>query len=454
MTTPTYGWLSRRRLGAAAALDALTSARRRAEKDPAPKAPATMSVWTRLLIGGVAALVLAGAAVIALVVVGTQVGFYRAAMKVQTVDFTPLPLPTLDLPVFTPLATEGVVWMCTLMAVVLVILNRSSGLWTRAMWLFSAVAAFVNTFHAVAENHDLLGGVVTGGLSIAGPFVVHLFVIWVRHVRSGQTLTEARIETSIRWATIGHTATAIGLAVLDHTVHPITAARTISVWRTYRGITYSQAWAIASTPLRARTLKTYGARPPKPTKSHPETTVPHTPDHTPEIPVEDRAHGAVLAPERAADEGVTSPPEDAVSALLKDLTDNRQFEATVHAWATDTASRDSHPQTSGNNRARTPRSQSPDSVTDGQRTPPTPRAPKTKKGVLRRRSQGVQDGTTKQQKVIAEYWRRMHAGEPVDGDTVNMTAIARDVVGDKSARSTVSKTWSACLAGEHPDPTN
>jgi hypothetical protein len=444
MTKPIYGWLARRRFGAAEALDAMTNARRRAATSPAPAAPKpnTPSRWIRALTATVAALVLAGAATIALVVVGTQVGFYRQAMRTQTVDFSPLPLPTLDLPVFTPLATEGVVWLCTLMAVVLVILNRRAGLWIRSMWLFAAIAAFVNTFHAVENNHDLLGGVVTGGLSIAGPFVVHLFVLWVRHVRTGQTLAEARVDTAIRWGAIGRHIRAFAEHVLDHVVHPKTALLTIWVWRAFRGMSYDNAWTVASERLRKSVLAQCRKPPGKPRAATPDKPVDTTVPEPVDPPVEDRAHGAVLAPERdddALDEsafhtqlGNTSQ----VDAILRDWTDKVRAQGAT-SGDTGAQAAASHPTSQG-------RSTAPKAV----RTP-TKKRGRTPRNRRAAQSDNAVEAQTDRGRITAEYWRRIHANEPVTGDGVNLSELARRL---GIHRTTASKTWKECANGARPDP--
>ncbi|QYN17565.1 hypothetical protein [Amycolatopsis sp. DSM 110486] len=235
-----------------------------------PPTPATtdddaLPLATRLLISFTAVVVLGVAAVIATVVIGTQIAFYRAQMKVPTVDFSGLGIQqTLDLPTFTPIATEGVVWACTLMAVVLVLLNRSSAMWTRAMWLFSGIAAFVNTFHAIQDDGDFLGGVVKGGLSIAGPFMVHLFILWVRHVRTGKTLTEARLEIAVRWRTLGATAVAVLDVIAQFVFHPVISFTALSIRQGLTGATYRQARIVASRRWRMKlTAKLYATDEPK-----------------------------------------------------------------------------------------------------------------------------------------------------------------------------------------------
>ena len=217
-----------------------------AREEPSDDTSEGLPLSTRLLIAFTAVVVLGIALVIAVVVIGTQIGFYRSEMKVQLVDLSKIGIDTpLDLPTFTPIATEGVAWACTLMAVVLVMLNRPSGIWTKSMWFFSGINAAVNAWHALDTDRDLLGAVVKGGLSIAGPFIVHLFILWVRHVRTGKTLEEARHDLVIRWQSLGRLLLGVLGVLADHVTHPLIARRAFSLWRLYRGAAYSAAWRAA-----------------------------------------------------------------------------------------------------------------------------------------------------------------------------------------------------------------
>lgn len=214
---------------------------------------ASLSVGTRVLIGVTAAVVLGISLVIGIVVVGTQIGFYRSELKVQEVDLSKLGIQyALDLPTFTPIASEGVVWACTLMAVVLVLLDRPSGLWTRSMWFFSIIQATVNAWHSYHSEGDVLGAAVKGGLSIAGPFIVHLMILWVQNVRAGKTVREARADLELRWQSIGSALRKMLGVIADHATHPIVAARAFSWWRLYRGSSYATAWEAAAAQRIAR----------------------------------------------------------------------------------------------------------------------------------------------------------------------------------------------------------
>jgi hypothetical protein len=356
-----------------------------------------LSPWMRAASGAVALIVLAGTATIGIVVVGTQIGFYRARMGTQIVDFSPLPIPAIDLPVFTPLATEGVVWMCTLMAVVLVLLNRPAGIWTRSMWLFASIAAVVNMYRAAWLEHDLLGGIVTGGLSIAGPYTVHLFVVWIKHVRTGRTLEQVRIDTEIRWAMWAARVKHVALAALDVGVQPRVFIRTVNVWRTFRGIPWTHAWFIASKDARARVITRY------------------------------RKTGV----------------EDAADVFADALDDNTVLQRTVDAWTRGVLGGRAQGSTSVNTRMDRRREQSP-------QPPSTPPDSAADAPVDSPRRVSVNTGMSRQDTVIAAYWTRVQKGEQVED--VNKSELAHALFKDPSARPTVSRVWNACLRGEYPNP--
>lgn len=223
----------------------------------APKSPAPtqdpLSWPMRLLTTLVAIVVLAVASVIALVVVAGQIPFYDLHLTVKDVDLSGIGIAWKpNLPTFTPMATEGLVLACTLMAITLVLLNRTSGLWTQAMWFFAGIAAFVNTWHMVSEMGDLFGGALRGGLSIANPFLVHLFVLWCRHLRTGRTLEQARIEAVIHWRGVARKIAAVLFIALQHIRHPPIALRAFGYWLGIPGWGYREAWQAASIAYRMR----------------------------------------------------------------------------------------------------------------------------------------------------------------------------------------------------------
>ncbi|GAA2773878.1 DUF2637 domain-containing protein [Saccharopolyspora taberi] len=140
---------------------------------------------------------LAAATLLGLVVVLTQVGFYRENLG----DSTPVEwLPQLDLAYLTPIAVEGVAWVFTVMVAFAVVNNRPSGRYERLMWLFSSIAAGVNGWHNI-HGGDWLTGVVLGGMSIAGPLIVHMTLRWDRDAqqdRTAEQIRRATIERTVR----------------------------------------------------------------------------------------------------------------------------------------------------------------------------------------------------------------------------------------------------------------
>lgn len=227
------------------------AAEQTAEERAAGRAQEPMSWPMRLLSALVAVIVLAVAAVIAAVVVGAQVEFYVGKLgEHRNVSLDALGLPQLDLATFTPLATEGLVWAFTLLAVVMVLLNRTSALWTQAMWLFAGIAAFVNTWHMVSEQGDLFGGVLRGGLSVAGPFLVHLFILWCRHLRTGKTLEQSRADMEIKWQKIARNVGGALFLLLSHVRHPRIALFAFGYWTGVDGWGYRRSWRAASIDYR------------------------------------------------------------------------------------------------------------------------------------------------------------------------------------------------------------
>lgn len=286
MPEPNGGWRNRwarRRAERAFARNLDTDSRQRAARQHADDRAAghgedPMPWPLRILAAFVAIVVLAVATVIAAVVVGAGVGFYDTHLAVKDISFAALGIATpLNLPTFTPLATEGLVWSTTLLAIVMVLLNRTATLWTRSMWAFASIAAFVNTWYAILDEHDLFGGVLRGSLSLAGPYLVHLFVLWCRHLRTGRTLAQARIDMEIRWHTIGKIAVAVLVMAARHGRHPAIALRAFGYWLGIDGWTYRAAWRAASIGYRRRVQERLNGDATKTAERHPAAAKDTTP---------------------------------------------------------------------------------------------------------------------------------------------------------------------------------
>lgn len=197
--------------------------------------------WKLALIITSSLVVLALAVVVGLVVIGTQVAFYESSLRNPSVNLMGFGL---NLALLTPLAVEGLVWALTFMALTLAVFGLTNRFWIRAMWIAASLATVVNAAHAIHEG-DLLGGVVTGGLSLALPFTVHAYIMWIKHLASGKTVAEARRDAAQRWL-------AVFGAVANHATHPLIAFRAFRIWRGMNRASYADAWAIASYAWRLR----------------------------------------------------------------------------------------------------------------------------------------------------------------------------------------------------------
>lgn len=212
-----------------------------------------LTTGERIAVGITSVFVLGISLIAVLVIIGLQTAFYTAELANPTIDV--IGLFELNLAQFTPVATEGIVWACTLMAVVLVMLNRPAGVWTKAMWFFASIAAAVNTWHAATDG-DVMGAFVKGGLSLAAPFVVHLYIHWVQHLRTGKTIVEHRIATGDKWKTIARHIGRALRTLAGHVLHPITAFQALSLFTQMRTWSYDDAWFAATYDKRTKMRKT------------------------------------------------------------------------------------------------------------------------------------------------------------------------------------------------------
>jgi hypothetical protein len=308
MPEPAGGWRNRRarrRAERAFARDLETESRQRAATQTAADRDAgriqdPLSWAMRIVVGLVGGFVLAVAAVIALVVVAAQIGFYQAHLTTKTIDLAGLGIQhRLDLPTFTPLATEGLVWATTLLAVVMVVLNRTAGLWTRSMWTFASIAATVNTWYSINDERDLFGGALRGGLSLAGPFLVHLFILWCRHLRTGRTLAQARVEFAVRWSTIGRIVLAVLISIGAHIRHPRIAGNALGYYLGIQQWSYRDAWNAASLEYRMKVqglIEAAGKRPERAAGSASVAAAETAVEDGPEAAARDEAQRPIPAP--------------------------------------------------------------------------------------------------------------------------------------------------------------
>lgn len=439
-------------------------------KDQPTTGDRELSTADRVAIAATSVIVLAITSVIMLVIIGAQIAFYAKSLGeyryVAELDWLPgVGEKGLDLAFFTPFATEGVVWACTLMAVVLVMLNRKSDAWTRAMWFFASIQAVVNTWHAL-DMDDLAGAVVKGGLSLAGPFVVHLFILWVRHVRTGRTLAQARQHSANRWRQRAKRVRLVLRTIAAHVLHPRVAFGALSIYVGARHLTYDQAWFIAAHPYRVRIRSRYIA-----SEAKARAAEAHTPDaaealgeqgaHALAEPTdeqgaretspaehdrspEQQAPPLTLAEPSAA--GVLATDTIAVPGLGSQADDDEIERALFAQLEAEFAARDerspncspdcsptcdgecSHPLTSAST------GEHPDAST-GERSPASTRE-----------HTEASTGKTDKERVIERYWALYHAGLL---DTVNQTELAHQM---GIRPSSFRRTWAECVKGKHLDP--
>jgi hypothetical protein len=189
--------------------------------------PAVQRIRGRVIVW-VAALITA--LVIGIVVILTQVAFYGDNLHHRKVDA--FGFSSIDLAYFVPFAVEGLGWVCALLSVTAAINNRPSARYSRFMWLFSGCAAAVNAVHNISNN-DWLTGLVLGGLSLAGPLVVHLALLWSRDSDQSKTTDDFRAEFQRR-------VHGLLIQVAQVICHPYTTARAVGVATDYR-----VAWPLA-----------------------------------------------------------------------------------------------------------------------------------------------------------------------------------------------------------------
>lgn len=447
-------------------------------------AAGNMTWGRRLAVLAAGLLVLLVSAVIAVVVIATQIGFYRQNMRVQDVEM--LGLPPIDLPTFTPIAVEALAWVFTAMAVILVLCNRMAGRWTQSMWLFASIAAVVNGWHNMHQG-DWLSGVVTGGLSVAGPYMVHMFVAFTRTMAHGKTIEQTLLDFGDRLASIRRSVAALAGHALDHAVHPVIAVRTIGIWRGHRGMSYDLAWLIASVNYRTRTKQRLIAAQSKITArgsadpARPDSATVHEPvepvvlpfpfpdtEQTGDTVRDDIVHGAGIAVlDRAERESVTDVEElfarweqqladitvhdgddqDGTTGRERDSRTTADRESRTAERASDRDSRrESHP-VRRESRRESDRAHAPGKRTSGRARDRESRRARTDSGD-RESAPETTGGMLKRDMVIRHYWDE-HPGL-TDFDGINFSAIGKELGVD---RATVSRIYRECADGKHPRPT-
>jgi hypothetical protein len=169
-------------------------------------------------------LVLAGTLIMAAVAIGMQIGFFteRLPESVQTVQL-PILHVQLRIPSDAPISLEAGAWFLTLMVLMLVMCRLPYGRWHRSMLYMASSVAVINGWHTGRITNDLSTGVAFGALSILGPWIVHLYLQFLRQLVAGDTVTEAMTET-------GNRAPAENLIRAGQTLHTMTSRPSIHGW--------------------------------------------------------------------------------------------------------------------------------------------------------------------------------------------------------------------------------
>jgi hypothetical protein len=184
----------------------------------------------------ISVLVLAGTLVMAAVAIGMQIGFFTARLpeSLQTVELPVLHVQ-LRIPSYAPVSLEAGAWLLTLMVLMLVMCRLRYGRWHRSMLYIASSVAVVNGWHTGRITDDVSTGVAFGALSILGPWIVHLYVQFLRQLVAGDTVTEALAETGNRLITILRSAlhavvTILRYAVLGVLFHPVRSIKFVRAW--------------------------------------------------------------------------------------------------------------------------------------------------------------------------------------------------------------------------------
>jgi hypothetical protein len=188
-------------------------------------------------------LVLAGTLIMAAVAIGMQIGFFteRLPESVQTVQL-PILHVQLRIPSYAPISLEAGAWLLTLMVLMLVMCRLRYGRWHRSMLYIASSVAIINGWHTGRITNDLSTGIAFGALSILGPWIVHLYVQFLRQLVAGDTVTEAMAETGNRLIAVIRAAIQIVVMVLRYAVlgllfHPIRSIKLLRAWADPANIT-------------------------------------------------------------------------------------------------------------------------------------------------------------------------------------------------------------------------
>jgi hypothetical protein len=413
----------------------------------------------------------------ALVVIGLQVGFWTGFLpeSLQSIDLKLLNDLTLDMPQFIPIAIEGGAWIFTALAVVMVLFGRDPRRYVQYMWLLSTFAAVINTSHnstigqPPGENDWWTGG-FTGALSLLGPFIVHSLVVAITEIVKGTTIGKSLLAGVVGTASpmqlVLNAVFGVLLWVLDLIVHPVISVRAIGIWRGVDHFSYRKAWEYAARPYYVKLHRVYSDRINK--KGNADTnngvTVwnaerderdehragvvpPPRPDST--LPPPDGLrHGGVITAERdGRDE--RDEERDNLDALARlDLeNDIAQMKSVTDSQLREVFRLDGTFQDGSlGNVERDERDGDRDEKRDGSLTS-RDTDPAKEAGNGETAAETTSERSAKDL-VIYHWWTLKNAG--TDPSRLNKADVAREL---GVSRSLVSKVFTACAKGKHPDIT-
>lgn len=211
--------------------------RTRIQNSSAPRKRGRGIVWT---------VTLTASAIVATVIVFTQVPFYKDLFGDSA---QPLPelLPWLNLAYLTPISLESLAWVFTTMSVFAVVNDKPSGRYEMLMWGLSSLAATINAWHNITGGQAATG-LVLGGFSVAAPMLISYGIRWDRDAQSELSADEFRKAAVVRFWNALRVAQTLLIVSLRRggqlLVHPYKSMR--AAWiATHLGVTWDQAYRIA-----------------------------------------------------------------------------------------------------------------------------------------------------------------------------------------------------------------
>jgi hypothetical protein len=438
--------------------------------------------WTasRVLAAiGVALATIGVAGTMALVAITFQSAFLRTVLPQQLQQVKIITGDIIDLPVLAPLVLELAAWVLTAITVALVMHRLPYQRWHRAMWAISLFVSATNGLHIADLTGNVSVGLAYGAISVAGPALIHYFVLFLILLRSGTSVRDSLSQAGSSFSRAVRIVGAVLMFLLDVVLHPVITARAISRWRGVRAYSFTDAWDSAALSyyerLDARHRGTYrgmwtrlatrGSRTTAPARPEgPDTDVtrfapdpaaaPPRPDSgiaNPDLPgVRTGVLTAVRAddPNRAPHDEthdvrppIVQPPldRDQVIARFRDIVQGIESDTDERADGGDRTKPVGHRAYRAERAARSrrkARENNKPTNTHTTNTQTTLSSSENKDTVL-----------SKADRIARKYFAMLKAGEDVRN--VNRTAIAQEMDIDSS---TVRRYWGECLDGRRSCP--